>query len=193
MPKIRVALAAFTTLAAASVAAPSMAAILAFTPLPFTQGVTSIAGTTDFNTAPGATTATFTDDFLFTLDSTYKTALTATFFNDGFPAANDVVTSATIQVFEGIPGSSVAVSPAVTAGDPLSIRTSATLSPGVDYYLQVASVIPGGDISQYGVTATVAPVSSAPEPGTWALMFAGVAMVGGALRMARRGTKFAAA
>ena len=49
------------------------------------------------------------------------------------------------------------------------------------------------DASSAGVVVTPPPVSAAPEPSAWALMIAGVAIVGSALRMGRRRVAMAAA
>jgi hypothetical protein len=62
------------------------------------------------------------------------------------------------------------------------------------YYLIQTPGGPDGSILNGGTdVVTVSPISGAPEPGVWALMIAGVAMIGATLRVSRRAGAVAAA
>ena len=56
--------------------------------------------------------------------------------------------------------------------------------PAGSYYILADTTVPAGSAGSYTLTATT--VSAAPEPSIWMLMIAGVAMIGGALRLRRR-------
>jgi len=55
------------------------------------------------------------------------------------------------------------------------------------------TAITGSIVNEAGGAYTITAVSAAPEPGMWALMFAGVAMVGSFLRLSRKQGVLAAA
>lgn len=160
----------------------------AFSPLPITPDATS--GATGFDNNTGSSTSTtFYDDYSFTIGGTYDVSLSGNFYNKT-SASN--ITSFDVVLYQGSP-----FFPGATVIDSTGVQTLSSkgsysyllddiLTPGVNYYLEAQVVVPGKDIGKYGLTAIASPVSGAPEPGTWALMFAGVAGVGMALRRGRR-------
>lgn len=173
----------------------------AYTPLPVTPSTISTAGTVDINDTKS--NATFTDNFTFTIAGNYQTTLSAV-FNYKTPAAYDLISSADLSLFQGVPGIGTQNLLATTGVQAFSSTSPTTFSlfvseplmPGVNYYLQSAIVVPHGGSGTirspynqgvYGVTANAAQiVSAAPEPGVWALMMVGVGMIGAALRFGRR-------
>ena len=176
----------------------------AYNPLPVTPNTISTAGTLDINDTKSA--ATFTDDFTFTISGNYQTTLSAV-FNYKTPASYDLISSADLSLFRGVPGVGTQTQLATTGTQDFSSTSPTTftlfvsepLTPGVDYYLQSTITVPNGgtalngrspyDRGAYGVTANAAEiVSAAPEPGVWALMMIGVGMMGAALRFGRRGS-----
>ena len=180
------ALAALTMTASAAVAGTVVSPVGFFTPLPVTPATTSTAAGFDNNT--GVTSATtFVDDYEFTIGGTYDTSLSGDFYNK---TSQSNITSFDVSLFQGIPGASTQLD--TTGTETLGAKGAYTyllddvLKPGVDYYLQADVVVPAHDIGKYGLTAIASPVSAVPEPGTWVLMIAGVALTGGMLRYSRR-------
>lgn len=170
-------------------ASAASAAIYTLNPLPVTPATVSVAGVVDDNTK-SKTPTTFTDDFEFTIASTYDTTLSGLFFIKT-PAPNDLVTSATLTLFQGIPGAGTMLASTGLFNIDQSTGVYAydlekTLTSGVDYFLEAAVTVPGGAKGDYSISATAAPVSAAPEPGVWALMIAGIGAIGAALRLGRR-------
>ena len=74
-------------------------------------------------------------------------------------------------------------------GDQIYSGSEATPS----FMANVYEIIPIAEFPNTGGTLTITAVSSAPEPASWALMIAGVGMVGLAFRAAKRRQGFATA
>ncbi len=165
------------------------AAIYTLNPEPLTSISTSSASATDINTAKGAVTTTFTDDFLFTLAQGYDATITAQFF-EKTPAKNDVITAYDLTLYavgSSTPIATTGMTSVSTAkGTPSGDNFLDSIPLGVgNYDIRAQVVVPGGDVGKYTVSAT-ASVSAAPEPASWALMIVGVGLAGAMMRSVRR-------
>ena len=181
------ALAALTLTASAASAGTVTSPVGFFTPLPVTPATTSVAAGFDSNSGT-KTATTFIDDYEFTIGGHYDTTLSGDFDNK---LSSSNITSVDLTLFEGIPGASTKLDSTGTQTLPTGKGTYSyfvddVLSPGVDYYLQADVVVPAKDIGKYSLSAIASPISAVPEPSTWVLLFAGVAMLGGTLRVCRR-------
>jgi hypothetical protein len=118
---------------------------------------------------------TTTDDFYFTLAAPYETYTSAGFIQ--VPGVFDI-DSVNLTLFDS---SNTAIT-STGAFDPsttVAPTLAASLGAGT-YHVEATLMVPKGKSGAYDVIVT--PTSAAPEPGTWALMFAGVALAGFALR-----------
>ena len=194
------ALAALTLTASAAVAGTVMSPIALLTPLPVTPATTSVAAGFDNNTGKatasglpltnGKTATTFVDDYEFTIGGNYDTTLSGDFDNK---LSQSNITSIDLTLFQGIPGPGASTELGTTGIQTLSATAGTysyflddVLKPSVDYYLEADVTVPAKDIGKYSISAIASPVSAVPEPGTWVLMIAGVALTGGMLRYSRR-------
>ena len=160
-----------TAIAAASLTAASAHAYN----LTFTDG-TSAASRSDITAG-----SMFTDDYDFTIPTASDDTFSATFTETKLSN----ISSPTLALFTsgGTPESSV-ISVASTPMAEYEELDVSGLAAG-SYYLQVAGTVGASGSGAYSFSAASA-VSATPEPATWALMIAGVGMVGGALRYSRR-------
>jgi hypothetical protein len=183
---------ALAGMAGAASAGTVMSQIGEFQPLPVAPGSTSVAiqdlatstGPYD-NNSNSATSTTFVDDYLFTISGTYDTTLSGQFYNK---LSGSNISSVDLSLYEGLPnGPSTRID--TTGTQSFSSKGVYTyflddiLSPSVTYYLQADVVVPAKDIGKYGLTAIA---SAVPEPSTWLMMIAGVAMIGSLCRYGRR-------
>ena len=193
MKKIVCSLAAVAALGlGAASATGAAAATYSLLPLPVaTTGVPSSASAGDDNRA-GKSTASFTDDFLFTVAGNYSTALGGLYFEQT-PSKTYQIATTDLTLFTGTPttpGSELGTTGVVnlddaTAGVP-SISLTEPLTAGQTYFLQDVITVPAGKLGSYTISAVASPMSAAPEPSSWMLMIGGVAMAGVALRFGRR-------
>ena len=158
-----------------------------FSPLPVTPATTSTAAGFDNNSGVKSATM-FVDDYEFTIAGNYDTTLSGDFDNN---VSGSKITSIDLSLFKGIPGASTQIDTTGLEVLPTGKGTTSyflddVLAPGVDYYLQADVTVPAKSIGKYSLSAIASPISAVPEPGTWTLMFAGVAMMGGMLRLGRR-------
>jgi len=116
-----------------------------------------------------------TDDFTFSIPSKDYVGTTFTLDLTGLQTGSD-----SLAIFKGTPGSGTQVGPTTVNGSSID----ATLLPG-SYYAQAVITAPAGEIGGFTAQVIASPVSAAPEPSTWVLMIAGVAMTGGMLRYRR--------
>ena len=176
------AVAATLALAATSASATTYALVIP----PGATTTTSFSTSTlhDYNTT-GAS-GLFTDDFTFTLTGDYGSDIGATFKEQAL-STTEVITAADLSLFKV--GSSTPLETtgmtSLPSSGPTALEVDDSLLTAGDYYFEAAMEIPAGDSSAYYVGADFSPVSQAPEPRTWALMLAGVGLVGVALRSRR--------
>ncbi len=147
------------------------------------------AHATDYNLGtlgPGNTSAaavvlndpagTSTDNFYFTLTQSYDEYTSAGFIQGG-PFS---ITSADLTLFDSS-NTALTTTGMFDPNSTVSPTLSYSLGAGT-YHIAATITVPTGKTGAYDVIATVSPTSAAPEPGTWALMFAGVGLAGFALR-----------
>jgi hypothetical protein len=123
------------------------------------------------------TAGTFTDEFDFTA-STGLMEFTTGAYTEASPFA---ITSADFTLYSDATGKAITSSGAFDPQTSVTPTISADLDAG-KYYLLSTITVPTGSLGSYTLTATSLSVSAAPEPSTWALMIAGVGMIGAVLR-----------
>ena len=130
---------------------------------------------------------TTTDGYNFLIDSTYSGGISASFIED----VKSTISSADLSLYSGVYSGVVNAANLInTTGlfdpnvhTPTLVETS--LAAG-NYYI-LANVNPGASgRANYTVSIALDDISSAPEPGMWALMIAGVGLAGAAFRRSRR-------
>ena len=124
-----------------------------------------------------ATDQTYADYFNFTIDGNYDESTSAGFIEGGKYDIN----SAVLSLFDASTSTLITSTGAFDPNTTVAPTLMATLTPG-SYYVRADVTVAAGHKGAYTVNATVDPTSAAPEPGTWALMFAGVGLAGFALR-----------
>ena len=175
-------------------ATSASAATYAIVVPPGSATTTSFSTSTLHNYNTTGASELFTDDFTFTLTSDYGSDIGATFKEQAL-SSTEVITAADLSLYEV--GSST---PLATTGmmslpstGPTALEVDDSLLTAGSYYFEAAMEVPAGDSSAYYVGADFSPVSQAPEPRVWALMLAGVGLVGAALRSRRSSRPTAAA
>ncbi len=166
-------------MAAAAVAALSFGAAAHATTYdlgPLVPGKTSATKTITHKNTTGAS-ATFSDTFDFTIAESYNDYTSAAINLGGKYQVTDIDLTL-YKVGDATAIASMSYDPQTAPAGTLA----ADLSAG-SYYLTSMITVPKSDTGSYTLAATV---SSAPEPGTWVLMFAGVGLAGGMLRYNRR-------
>jgi hypothetical protein len=101
-------------------------------------------------------------------------------------AKDQVITGKTItnnEITGGIYSTAAGVIPATYNNYNIKVDNSTVFDLGSSFSFHTTDLSGKDMIDTYGV---LSPISAAPEPGTWALMVAGVAMTGAALRLSRR-------
>lgn len=124
------------------------------------------------------------DTFAFTLGSGIDSITTTAVANDGVMLD---LTGAQVWLYSGAVGSGTFLSAFAFDNSPVSqvYDPIGAMAPGAYYYTVMATVAGSAAAGSYTLTSQVTPV---PEPGTYALMLAGLAAVGfiGARRRSRR-------
>ncbi len=161
--------------------------LLAAATLSLAAATAANAGTYDLGTLVDGVTSTVstatesagmnTDMFTFNITSPFEVLSTGAFTNSGgFSITEaDLKLYSSSGTFEG----GVDYDPKTQPSQSID----ATLATG-SYYILAKTTATG--TGSFTVNATPESVSAAPEPSTWAFMIAGLAMVGGMLRLGRR-------
>ena len=179
-------------------ASAASAAAYTLSPLPVGSEIPSTASAFDSNAGSGST-GTFTDTFSFVVGGDLNTALGGLYF-ERTPGAQYQIATTDLTLFEGVPGvgtpTQLATTGVVNLNDTStgvqSTGLTQELTPGLEYFLSDTITVPGGKLGSYTISAIATPMSAAPEPAAWALLFGGVAMVGLGLRYRRRSTSMLA-
>ncbi len=137
------------------------------------DGETKTTNTTNYTKA-----GTYTDTFNFVLKGTFDSYFTGAYQDAG----KFDVSLADVSIYTKA-GKLLASTGAYNPTKVVSPTLEDYLTAG-SYYVTDTFTVPKGKSSSYSLIATT--ISAAPEPASWALMFMGVAMVGGTLRYGRR-------
>jgi len=165
--------------ALALMATPAMAATVVLTPSQ-TGDYAYTYSVTDKSTAAG----TFTDTFQFTIPGTIDGLIDVALINTG-TGANNIDFSLASVSGDGV----VTPLEAINAGNVSQVYDDESFAgvAGVTYLLSVKyTAAAKGATFNGNVSFTATPPTAAPEPAAWALMIAGFAAVGGALRSRRK-------
>ncbi len=144
-------------------------------------------GTYTSDTAKDKGPGPYTDYFTFKIDDAYVAGISAAFVE--YTKLGSSISSAMLSLYSGAVGSGTLVdstgtfSPTGPGGVPTLQEASLA---GGDYYIEALVTPNKGYGANYSVNVTLGDISSAPEPGAWALMIAGVGLAGAAFRRGRR-------